>query len=45
MVSDRVVASNEDLGLGELLQGLIRSEDRREQLVFVHLAVCEGVGT
>ena len=45
MVSDRVIAGDEDLGFGELLQGLIRSEDRREQLVFVHLAVCEGVRT
>ena len=45
MVSDRVIAGDEDLGLGELLKGLIWCEDRREQLVFVHLAVCEGVRT
>lgn len=42
MVSDRVIAGDEDLGLWETLESLIRCEDRRDQFTFVDLAVSEA---
>lgn len=43
MVSDRVIASDEDLGLRELLEGLVGCEKWRDQLTLVDLAVGEAV--
>ena len=42
MVSDRVIAGDEDLGLRETLDCLIRCEDRRDQFTFVDLAVSKA---